>query len=912
MSDVLQKIFSRESWGAQEGRDPTSGQPAYCNDFVTSTQQYATYFYQGNDGRTLEVTVTTGVVDTVTRVCYPASAGDPGTPATPPHNVTRFNIGWDGAAISVDSLAADGQFKFSVDRNSVGVVCGLNDDNIGAGYIEIPFGLYFQSGAVCVIERGQTKSPTVAYITDDRFTITRVAGVIKYFQNSTLLYTSEDASSGVLNADCSLYFGLDNIIDPELLDTVETAFLTTLAQLTGVLDGMRAFLLSGSDAGYMQNDALAQLTGTFGSSYPFAGDITGILDGMSGFMGDSASAGNGELQGVLPGITGDFRNSEYVDCVLTPLTCEFNSSDIGSTISGVLTGMTAYFEAGLLTPNFAAIEGVLTPMASFSIALAGMVGVLTGVLGGMRGFAAAAPPTTSHTIDGILSPMQAFFANVTTAGIPPGVPPAPGTIDPGTGDWEGRSGSQLRAMVGNFLDEETAAGTDGAIDSDLGGLSSFFTNSDGAQIGPGVPPDPTSIDPVTGDWPGRSGDQLSSIVGVFVDATAMAPPAPSDGYIVDGSPPTTSDPVDPLTGDWINRGGSQLRSMVGIFVDDSFDVIVTGGGAGAGVLPMIEAKGSITRDASISSNAILPHPLITTVRFGVKVDAVLPMLTVDAAGTIDNVLDAAVTLPMLTAQGTGTIGTVASAAIILPHPLTTFAQPSWYGANVSLPSVQVVGRIVTDLSLSADIRLPRLQAHGSIGAPTGVLNGHVVLPAIQGGRSAHASILLPMLIVSAHVQNATTGETRIAYAMNLKTGAVTEFTNFAFRAMGRAYNLYWGIGLDGNLYRFGGDLDDTLPIAWEWESGIEDFGSPGQKGVKAVYIDGVFENGATLLVQTDDARRVYSHRAAGNYKNHRQHRILTGKGVRSLNLGFGMANAKGGYLELDRITPEYVIIPRNL
>jgi hypothetical protein len=42
------------------------------------------------------------------------------------------------------------------------------------------------------------------------------------------------------------------------------------------------------------------------------------------------------------------------------------------------------------------------------------------------------------------------------------------------------------------------------------------------------------------------------------------------------------------------------------------------------------------------------------------------------------------------------------------------------------------------------------------------------------------------------------------------------------------------------------------------------------------------------------------------------HRIPLGRGVRTDDMAFGMANPHGGYLELDKVTPEYVIIPRNL
>ena len=65
-------------------------------------------------------------------------------------------------------------------------------------------------------------------------------------------------------------------------------------------------------------------------------------------------------------------------------------------------------------------------------------------------------------------------------------------------------------------------------------------------------------------------------------------------------------------------------------------------------------------------------------------------------------------------------------------------------------------------------------------------------------------------------------------------------------------------------------------------------------------------------MESDSAKRVYEHRFRGNPSNHMPHRVSFGMGVRSRNFAFGMYNPDGGYLELDKITPEYHIIPRNL
>jgi hypothetical protein len=316
---------------------------------------------------------------------------------------------------------------------------------------------------------------------------------------------------------------------------------------------------------------------------------------------------------------------------------------------------------------------------------------------------------------------------------------------------------------------------------------------------------------------------------------------------------------------------------------------------------------------------------------GTQVNAVLPMFTVDAHGVFENVLRVNVLLPMMWAYGTGTVGTVFGTPDPYPSEHYAMALPSLKahghvsgrsGGAAVLPLLVIAGRIVTDAALDGAARLPRLRVRAHLITPLTIdpqnplgrtLQGHVVLPAIQRLKHAHGAVLLPLLRVSSRTLLSTTEvAARIGYAMNIRTGGVTEFTNFPFRAMGRAFNRYWGVGMDGNLYQMGGDLDDVAPIDWEWLSGLNDFGAWGMKAAMAVYIRGVFENGAVVKFVTDDAVREYDHKAAGDYKNQKVHRVSLGRGVRTDSMAFGMYNPLGGYLELDKVTPEYRIIPRNL
>src|SRR5580765_5673827 len=813
------------------GVPPTSAHPAYCIDestYYPQTYGYITGF--DKDGNFFMIPYSTGPKTVTEQHCYPATAGTPGVPgpwvpgvpgipAIPP-TPADYQIGWNASARSIGSLTGDGQYKFSVPADSVGVVTGLNDVDNGSNYIEIDYAIYCATGQFQILEGVVPVGITGNYSVADVFAIARVSTQVRYFKNSTLLYTSlVPCTSSNMFADSSLYFGGDKILNASLATTVDTGFAATTGSLAGTLTGYRGYFVDSvvgnggnvfpgvpppigsggnpvvtgtGDWEGRSGDDLRMMVCDFHQDASLDGYFGGTLSGMFCFLADNDVD---EVRGVLPGLTGVWAGDGGIYAllgILPSMEGELVTSDVPGSLEGRLGGLSGYVESGLLIPSYAAAAIAFDTMVSFMAALAGMSAQLTGVLGGLRGFASNAP---------------------------------------------------------------------------------------------------------------------------------------NGGYTQPGTPPVPSDPVDPTTGDWVGRSGDQLRMLIGFFVDQAAINLGTAASTGLVELPHpLLVDGHAIAAGMLVGDVVLPHPLTTDAAFGWQVDAVLSQLTLDAGMTVPNILRADITLPTMQAFGTGTVGTIFGTPDDSPLLLPLLGvQGKVSGENdsqITLPVLQVDGRITTDISLAVQIQLPRLGVAGSIFSidpqnPLGrTLQGHVVLPALRMDSNAlEGDLQLPALWASGYVPTlgGAAVETRIGYAMNLKTGAVTEFSNFPFRAMGRAYNMYWGVGLDGNLYQMGGDKDDTAPIDWEWQSGHADFGLPGLKGVLAVYIRAVFENGATLMFHTDDdATREYDHVAAGDYRNHKVHRIPLGRGVRTDNMAFGMANPQGGYLELDKVTPEYVIIPRNL
>ena len=77
------------------------------------------------------------------------------------------NNGWDAGARTVAYLMADGQVEFEVGQ-AVGIVCGLNDVDNDAGYLELDHALLLESGLVTVIEGGIKKGSSISYTPSDR------------------------------------------------------------------------------------------------------------------------------------------------------------------------------------------------------------------------------------------------------------------------------------------------------------------------------------------------------------------------------------------------------------------------------------------------------------------------------------------------------------------------------------------------------------------------------------------------------------------------------------------------------------------------------------------------------------------------------------------------------------------------
>jgi RHS repeat-associated protein len=116
---------------------------------------------------------------------------------------------WDAGAVSVQQIAAnaDGWLEFTASETSLNRMIGFSDQNTSNHHNTIDYAIYLSSArTLAIYENGASKASFPAsYNIGDMFRIERTAGVVRYYRNDILLYTSLVTSTTLLMADVSLY-----------------------------------------------------------------------------------------------------------------------------------------------------------------------------------------------------------------------------------------------------------------------------------------------------------------------------------------------------------------------------------------------------------------------------------------------------------------------------------------------------------------------------------------------------------------------------------------------------------------------------------------------------------------------------------------------------------------------------------
>ncbi|NQX85549.1 MAG: RHS repeat-associated core domain-containing protein [Flavobacteriaceae bacterium] len=118
------------------------------------------------------------------------------------------DYGWHAGFASAETINDDGFVQFTAPTNDVHLMLGLSENNINANYNTIDFAIYLnRNQRVYVYESGSWKGEKSTYQSGDVFKVERtgVAGIVRYYKNDEVIYTSTNTSSAPLLIDASFH-----------------------------------------------------------------------------------------------------------------------------------------------------------------------------------------------------------------------------------------------------------------------------------------------------------------------------------------------------------------------------------------------------------------------------------------------------------------------------------------------------------------------------------------------------------------------------------------------------------------------------------------------------------------------------------------------------------------------------------
>jgi hypothetical protein len=201
--------------------------------------------------------------------------------------------GWTAGAISSRRIpTGNGGAEYRVANMSSSVMFGLSHGDADGSYADIDYAIYTYpaTGRLMVYEKGSYRGQVGAYAAGDVLRVSVEAGVVSYWRNGGLLYTSLASATYPLVVDVSLYSGViqearlfGNLASPIVIE--DPAAWTNLV---GVTDGGGGTLQrpagTGWNAGAISTQSLA---GDGFVEFTVADAINGLMFGL----------GNGDVDG---------------------------------------------------------------------------------------------------------------------------------------------------------------------------------------------------------------------------------------------------------------------------------------------------------------------------------------------------------------------------------------------------------------------------------------------------------------------------------------------------------------------------------------------------------------------------------------------------------------------------------------
>lgn len=346
-----------------------------------------------------------------------------------------------------------------------------------------------------------------------------------------------------------------------------------------------------------------------------------------------------------------------------------------------------------------------------------------------------------------------------------------------------------------------------------------------------------------------------------------------------------------------------------------FPVFAAGGSAGihgeaALAVPMQTLFALAGRGATAAGALVVPRQSVSG--YGGAAGAMaVPMQTFSGAATFPLIWRAELVVPAQVVSGDVRVGSLAGGA--LKVPIQALSTRMGGRAALVVPRPEVAAHAIVGGVARPALLVPMQQLSGSCVVFSYSGSAALVVPIIQPGPYGIGRLVVPMPVVSGVGALPATAADFEAWVMNLRNGGVTHFTSYPFVQFTRQGNKTYAVGQDGNLYVLGGDTDNGAPIAWAFQTGLDELGTPAKKHVPYLYMQGLID-GVVEIQVTDDRNRVFAYEYDTKDRGavHLTHRRKLGNGIRTVNLGFGMRSTKGAYIELDWLGPEITNTQRNI
>ncbi len=150
------------------------------------------------------------------------------------NNLQKLNsYAWDGGAASLNLVSNNGYFEFKAVEINKTRIAGLSNSFVGLALANVQYGVYLQNNStVSVFELGVNKGNFGTYYSNDVFRIAVELGVIKYYKNGVLFYTSLSVPVFPLFVHVSLY-DVGATINSPLVYNLTNGTFTANANNTG-------------------------------------------------------------------------------------------------------------------------------------------------------------------------------------------------------------------------------------------------------------------------------------------------------------------------------------------------------------------------------------------------------------------------------------------------------------------------------------------------------------------------------------------------------------------------------------------------------------------------------------------------------------------------------------------------------